>query len=78
MITHFSSVDLTRMPAPSGSRFAIINCPECGEYLSLHQPDVLLSDRKIATCEGCQSWYLLDCKSRRMLRLPDEATLRSL
>jgi hypothetical protein len=55
----------------------VINCPRCGEYLSLHQPDVYLPERKIATCEECKSWFLLDCGAGVMLLLPDEEYLRN-
>jgi hypothetical protein len=47
------------------------SCPHCGELLSLHLPDPQLSDRMLATCEECKSWYLLDRAGCRIVMLPD-------
>jgi hypothetical protein len=48
-----------------------ISCPRCGEELSLHLPDPQLSDRMLATCEYCKSWYLFDRAEQRIAMLPD-------
>jgi hypothetical protein len=47
------------------------SCPHCGELLSLHLPDPQLSERMLATCEECKSWYLLDRVGCRIVMLPD-------
>jgi hypothetical protein len=48
-----------------------LECPRCREYLSLHIPDPELSDRMLATCEACKSWYLFDRIERRIVMLPE-------
>ena len=35
-------------------------CPNCEAPLTLHQPDLELPDRLLATCDECKSWYLSD------------------
>ena len=44
-------------------------CPSCGCLLTLHQPDLELPDRLLATCDDCKSWYLT---------IPERGTLRSI
>ncbi len=34
------------------------SCRQCGTSLTLHQPDPVVADRLLATCEECKSWYL--------------------
>jgi hypothetical protein len=48
-----------------------LTCPRCREYLSLHIPDPELSDRMLATCEACKSWFLFDRSERRIVMLPE-------
>ncbi len=43
---------------PLGDETSIPECPGCGAVLLLHQPDVELADRLLATCETCKSWFL--------------------
>lgn len=49
-----------------------IDCPRCGDDLSLHQPDIDLVDRWLGTCSCCKSWFLIDCRAGVMLPLPDD------
>jgi hypothetical protein len=35
------------------------NCPDCGQRMSLHQPDENIPSRLLATCEVCERWYLI-------------------
>ena len=34
------------------------SCPRCACLMTLHQPDPELSERLLAVCEYCKSWYL--------------------
>ena len=53
-----------------------VACPICGETLSLHQPDEASPDRLVATCPGCQGWFLIDLTEAIMIRLPDRRAVR--
>lgn len=52
-------------------------CPRCREALRLHQPDVKLPNRLLATCETCQAWYLTDRRASLQVLLPDVAALKT-
>ena len=39
-------------------------CPQCGEGLTLHQPDEALPDRLLGTCDECKGWFLLNGDGR--------------
>jgi C4-type Zn-finger protein len=45
-------------------------CPSCDETLILHQPDVELPDRLLATCENCKSWFLTNSESSVLVPIP--------
>ena len=60
-----TSIDCTPLETPILSYC----CPNCGYLLTLHQPDPELTDRFLARCDECKSWYLT---------IPDQRTLRSL
>jgi hypothetical protein len=50
-------------------------CPRCKFPLTLHQPDPKLSDRILATCDDCKSWYVTDTRGSWMIpvsRLADD------
>ena len=49
-----------------------IRCPECRVPLVLHQPDEESDERMLGVCGTCRSWFLVDCVSHAMLRLPDK------
>ena len=51
-------------------------CPISGETLALHQPDEASPDRLVATCPGCQGWFLIDLTEAIMIRLPDRRAVR--
>ena len=40
-------------------------CTRCESPLSLHQPDPELTDRLLATCDDCKSWYVTDTRGQR-------------
>ncbi len=54
---------------------AEVRCPRCEACLNIHEPDCDLPDRLLATCGACLSWYLIDCSTERMIRLPDPREL---
>ena len=39
---------------------AIYACPGCENDLTIHQPDLDLWDRLLATCDECKSWFVLE------------------
>jgi hypothetical protein len=43
------------------------SCPRCACLMTLHQPDPELTDRLLAVCEYCKSWYLTN-PTETMLR----------
>ena len=45
-------------------------CPGCGCELELHQPDENLADRLLATCGGCQAWFLTTIGVPSLVRIP--------
>lgn len=70
-----ASVTLPIRPLEERSR-----CPLCGAGADLHQPDVRLPDRLLATCEACGTWslLLLPHRGRKLaILLPDGAALRA-
>jgi hypothetical protein len=38
----------------------LLCCPRCEASLTVHQPDPMLADRLLATCDDCKAWYLTD------------------
>lgn len=55
---------------PSTSDMLALACPHCEFRLTLHQPDPELSDRLLATCEECKSWYLANLAGQISSALP--------
>lgn len=55
------------------------SCPGCGAGAVLHQPDIDLPDRLLATCEACGTWSLVvilpDGDRALAIPLPGGATL---
>jgi len=37
--------------------------------LTIHQPDPEETDRLLATCEDCKSWYVTDTRGSVMIRV---------
>jgi uncharacterized protein YbaR (Trm112 family) len=54
----------------------VIECPGCGDSLTVHQPDENLPDRLLGTCPDCRTWFLIDGATEVMVKLPDESILR--
>jgi hypothetical protein len=56
-------------------------CLLCGSALDIHQPDAVLPDRLLATCEMCQAWHLLECapdgEPALLILLPDASPFRA-
>ena len=48
-----------------------LRCPGCGTDLALHQPDALRPERLLGTCDGCDSWYVIDAGSGAMAPIPE-------
>jgi hypothetical protein len=55
---------------PLDTDWRMIPCPLCKCPLVLHQPDPVVADRLLATCEDCKSWFLLASKSDELTHLP--------
>jgi hypothetical protein len=55
------------------TRVDLARCPGCRSDLNLHQPDVELPDRLLATCRACRAWFLVRLDAETMIRLPHEA-----
>jgi len=49
----------------------VLACPRCECPLALHQPDPELSDRLLATCDECKSWFLADSQGTALVPLCD-------
>ncbi len=47
-------------PGPVATVHAHAACRHCGVELDLHQPDAELSERLLATCVVCKTWYLIE------------------
>jgi hypothetical protein len=43
--------------------------------MTLHQPDLNLPDRLLATCGECRAWYMIFLGPGLMIRLPDEGAI---
>lgn len=52
----------------------VLLCPRCGERLTLHQPDLELSDRFLAICETCKSWYVASDRGDDLVLVIDAET----
>lgn len=63
------SLQVVRWQAETG--FESLVCGQCEAPLAFHQPEPRTPGRILATCEECDSWYLLDVSRRWMLRLPE-------
>lgn len=48
-----------------------LRCTRCDGTLEFHQPDTDTPYRMLATCEHCDSWYLINLLAGWMLLLPD-------
>ena len=53
------------------------HCPRCACPMTLHQPDLELTERLLATCEYCKSWYLTNTIDTKLspIRLPSRFQL---
>jgi hypothetical protein len=49
----------------------VLSCPSCEADLTLHQPDPELSDRLLATCDECKSWFLANADGVVLARVPE-------
>lgn len=49
----------------------VICCPRCEYSLTLHQPDPELSERLLATCHECKSWFLTDPEGVTLVVIPN-------
>ena len=47
-----------------------ICCDVCENLLVLHQPDSETPDRLLATCEGCEAWFLANGDGTVLIPLP--------
>jgi len=56
---------------------AEVCCPQCNDFLAIHEPDCELPDRLLGICGGCGSWFMIDSKVGLMLRLPHPPDLRN-
>ena len=53
-------------------------CPSCGEdSLSITQPDGFRPEVLLATCTGCDKWFLVDASAGKALQLPTVVELNS-
>lgn len=53
-------------------------CPQCEDFLTLHQLDVELPERLLATCDDCKSWFLTDTEGVTLVAIPNGLTDRKL
>ncbi len=51
-------------------------CLDCGEPLSIHQPDLNAPERLLGTCDACGAWHLIDADRAVTVLLPDADGLR--
>jgi hypothetical protein len=49
-----------QQPESCTLRVRSLSCPRCEFLLTIHQPDPELPDRLLATCQGCEAWFLAD------------------
>ena len=63
------SLQVARWETKTG--FESLVCGRCETPLAFHQPEPRTPEHILATCEECDSWYLLDVSRRWMLRLPE-------
>ena len=49
-------------------------CPSCEHPLTLHQPDLDLPDRLLATCDECKSWFLANSDATVLIPIPESST----
>jgi hypothetical protein len=71
----YVTAELARVLTSSESGLKLVDCPRCGQFLSLHQPDMLQPDLNLGTCCDCQAWFLIGHKAGVMVLLPDEDEL---
>ena len=64
------------MPSSSGkiasspTKELLLFCYQrCKSLLTIHQPDPEETDRLLATCEDCKSWYVTDTRGSVMIRV---------
>lgn len=66
--------------ALDGTPLTEIECLNCGELLTVHQPENGFPDRMLGTCESCHNWYLWDFHPDGdhavMVALPDRGFFR--
>lgn len=72
----FVAMDLVRVAVPTED-FGELPCTRCYAPLDLHQLDIHLPGRMLATCAECKAWYLIDVEESLMALLPDESDLRN-
>src|SRR5262249_49843896 len=43
-----------------------MSCPNCEAELTLHQPDLDLPERILATCADCKAWFLSESQAGKL------------
>jgi hypothetical protein len=62
-----SAVFALQVPAQSDECILTLCCPSCESPLAFHQPDPELTDRLLATCDECKSWYVTDTRGSQLI-----------